>query len=100
MRPDSYVKRRGSGSAVTIDASPGVDKTETVGINQWRKALQVRVAAEPRGGKANEELIRFIAGKLRIHPSSIAILKGEKSSLKVLSVPLSPEKVVEILGGD
>jgi len=100
MTPHSYVKRRGSGCTITIDASPGAHKTEIAGANQWRKALQVRVAAEPEQGKANEELVRFIARILCIHPNSISILRGERSSLKVLAVPLSPEKVEEILRGD
>lgn len=93
-----YVQSSGSGSTISIDASPGAPKTEVTGVNPWRGALQIKIAAEAREGAANEELISFLSRKLRVSRKDIRLIKGEKSSGKVLFVPLPPEKVRSILG--
>ncbi len=85
---------------MTIDASPGAAKTEIVGVNQWRGALQVKIAAEPRDGAANEELLRFLSERLSVSRHSIRLLRGEKSSLKVVNVPLPAEHVDRLLRGE
>jgi len=62
--------------------------------------LQVKVAAEPRKGAANDELIAFLGKKLGLDRVRIRFLKGERSSKKTLFVPMPPDKVESILGGD
>jgi len=100
MASKSYVRAQGSGCSITVDASPGAKKTEIGGVNLWRGALQIRIAAEPRDGAANEELVRFLASKLGIEKDEVRILKGERSPLKVVFLPLAPEKIRAVLGGD
>jgi hypothetical protein len=100
MKSKSYLKEGGSGCSITIDASPGAAKTEVVGVNEWRGALQVKIAAEPRDGAANDELVRFLSVKLSVARDSIRIIRGEKSSLKVISVPLPAKRVDELLRGE
>jgi len=98
MSAKTPVKPHGSGCTVTIDASPGATRTEIVGVNQWRAALQVKIAAEPREGEANEELLSFLAERLGVAKSDIIVMKGEKSSKKVLYLPVAAEKAASILG--
>jgi uncharacterized protein (TIGR00251 family) len=100
MKSKSYLKESGSGCSITIDASPGATKTEVAGVNQWRGALQVKIAAEPRDSAANEELLRFLSEKLSVARSSIKLIRGEKSSLKVITVPLTAEKINKLLRGE
>jgi uncharacterized protein YggU (UPF0235/DUF167 family) len=45
-----------------------------------------RVAAAPVDGQANEALIQLLAKSLHVAPSRIAIVRGESSRTKVLSV--------------
>jgi len=100
MKTKGYLKKTGSGCSITIDASPGAAKTKIVGVNQWRGALQVKIAAEPRDGAANEELVRFLSEKLSVARSSIRLIRGEKSGLKVITVPVPAERVDELLRGE
>jgi uncharacterized protein (TIGR00251 family) len=94
-----YLNASGSGCIITIEASPSATRTEVTGINEWRGALQVRIAAQPRDGAANEELMEFLAKRLSVPRSSVKLLKGGRTSHKTIFVPLSVDKVRSLLGG-
>jgi len=100
MKSESYTKGHGNSCTITVDASPGASRTEIVGVNPWRKALQVRIAAQAKNGEANAELVRFLSEKLSVPASSIKLVRGERASLKVIQLPVSAEKVRRLLGGD
>jgi len=95
-----YAKSHGDFCTIAVEVSPGAARTEITGIDPWRKALQIRVAAQAKDGKANAELIRFIAEKTSVPAGSVRLLKGEKSSLKVIRLPLSSDRACELLRGD
>jgi uncharacterized protein (TIGR00251 family) len=71
---------------INIMALPNASKTEFKGIKEGR--LRVKVAAAPEGGRANAELISFIAKVLHCPRQKLAILRGEKSRQKTLALPL------------
>ena len=48
--------------------------------------LKIRIKASPEKGKANKELIRFIASELSIAQRRITILSGHTSKLKKLQI--------------
>jgi len=100
MEPESYVKKHGNYCTITVDASPGASRTEVVGTSPWRKALQIRIAAPAKGGEANAELVRFLSRRLSVPANSIRLIRGEKSSLKIIQVPVPAEKARRLLGGD
>lgn len=54
---------------------------------QMRPVLLVKLAAPAVEGKANKELIRFMAGYLKCSKTEVVLLKGEMSRTKVLSIP-------------
>ncbi len=64
MRTTEIIRPRGEGCTITIEVTPGAAKSELAGTNRWRGSLQVRIAAEPREGAANDELTRFLSEKL------------------------------------
>jgi uncharacterized protein (TIGR00251 family) len=97
MTPKSFARVHESGCALTIDASPGASRSEIVGVNRWRGALRVKIAAAAREGEANEELVRFLAERFSIPRKSIKILSGGRSSIKTIFVPLTAERVAAIL---
>lgn len=53
----------------------------------WRgDALAVKVAAPPVQGKANRELVRFLAEVLAVPRADISIVQGETSRSKTVEV--------------
>jgi uncharacterized protein (TIGR00251 family) len=84
---------------ISIKALPGASKTEFAGIKDGR--LRVKVAAAPEGGKANAELVSFLAKALGCPARDVVLLRGEKSRLKTLALPLVYRVQLEkILGGE
>ncbi|MDX1976005.1 MAG: DUF167 domain-containing protein [Rickettsiales bacterium] len=74
---------------LAIHAVPKSSKSEIVGWihdNSGRKALKVRLAAPPEDGKANEELIRFLAKSWGITKSRIQLAAGAASRHKILKI--------------
>jgi len=69
------------------------------GIGEWktdpggRPFLEVRVAAAPADGAANDEIIRLLAKALGVPKSSLAIASGQTSRLKRIELPLSEDEV-------
>lgn len=92
------VKERGSSCIIAVDVVPGAKKTELGKVNLWRGALQVKVAAQPREGEANDELVRFLAERLSIPKDSVRITKGGTSRHKSISISAPKEKVERLLG--
>jgi len=48
--------------------------------------IKINLAAVPEDGKANAELIKFLAKLLKIPKSKIEIIRGETSRMKVVKV--------------
>ena len=67
-----------------IKAIPGASRSEIVG--KRGEALKIRVAAPPEGGKANREIVALVAAKLGLSLNCVAVLSGQSSPAKVLSV--------------
>ena len=69
-----------------------------VGINEWRGTVQIRVSSEARDGKANDDLLDFLARALSVPRRDLRIVKGSRSHRKKVFVPLALEEVVSRLG--
>lgn len=72
------------GWALTIRVQPGARRTEVVGAHG--DALRVRVASPPVDGKANAELVRFLAAHLGLPARSVEVVRGHASRTKVVHV--------------
>mgnify|MGYP002681726629 CR=1 FL=1 len=67
---------------------PNAKKTEAVG---WEgQTLKIRLSAPPIEGKANKELIKFLAEMCECAPSEMKIAKGLTGKQKTLEVPCLP----------
>ncbi len=97
-RPTEFVKETRGGCLVYFIVSPGARSTEIGGIDGWRGAIQVRVAAEPKDGAANAELVEFLSRKLSVPASAVVVVKGSKTHRKSVFVPVSTEDVKSKLG--
>ena len=73
------------------------------GVGEWRtdpggrQFLEVRVAAAPADGAANEEVVKLLAKALGLPKSRLAIVSGQTARLKRLEVPLEETEIRSIL---
>lgn len=54
--------------------------------------VKIKLVSVPQDGKANGELIDFLAAFFRVRKSGIKIVKGEKERKKLVSLPLDEEE--------
>lgn len=69
---------------ITIYLQPGAKNSCVMGFHNGN--IKVKVNAPPIEGKANEALILFLSDFLAIPKSNIAIISGNKSRIKKLSI--------------
>ena len=80
------------GTRLRVRAQPRASRTEVAGAHG--DALRIRVAAPPVDGAANDELTRFLAKRLRVAPSQVAVVSGSSSRDKVVQIDgLEPDAV-------
>jgi uncharacterized protein len=65
-------------------ASPGARRSEVVGVADG--SLRVRLAAPAHEGKANTELVRFLAAELDVPRSAVTLVTGASARRKLLRV--------------
>ncbi len=80
-----------SGKAVLhCKVTPNARKSECLGWGadeRGRPVLLLKLAAPAQEGKANKELIRFLAELLDCPRGEITLTRGESSRVKALEVP-------------
>ena len=75
------------------------------GIGGWRTGadgrdeLEVRVAAAPADGAANEEVVKLLAKALGVSRSEVTIISGQASRHKRISIPFEVEEARRRLRG-
>jgi len=83
---------------VRIRARPGAGRRRIVGADD--RGLVVALNAPPEKGKANEELIDFLAGLIGVPRSALAIVRGASARLKLVEiVTAAPETVADRIRG-
>jgi uncharacterized protein YggU (UPF0235/DUF167 family) len=69
------------------------------GIGEWkadpggRPFLEVRVAAAPADGVANDDVIRLLAKALGLPKSDLTIVSGHAARLKRIELPLDEAEI-------
>ena len=69
---------------LTLHVQPGASRTEVTRTHG--DALKVRLAAPPVDGKANAELLRFLAEVFGVPRRNVTLLRGESSRAKVVRI--------------
>ena len=85
---------------LTIHAQPGAKHTEIAGVHG--DALKIRLAAPAVEGKANDELLRFLAQAFRVPRRNVALIRGEagrRKTLRIASPATRPDREWVKLGG-
>lgn len=70
---------------ITVKAIPNAPKTELRGV-MADGTLKIAVAAQREKGKANAELIRFLAGHFHVSRDRIIIKSGLTTNRKIIYV--------------
>ncbi len=83
-------------SKIAAHIQPNASQNEVVGFKDG--VLQVRIAAPPVKGKANQELIKFLSNVLGVSKSNLTIEKGITSKKKTVVIRgLGQEQVARLL---
>ena len=69
---------------ITVKVVPGSSRTEFAGYQG--DIVRVKIAAVPEKGKANKELIAFLAKQFKIRKNDVHIQSGQTSRVKQVSL--------------
>jgi uncharacterized protein len=72
------------GIVLSLHVQPGAKRTEVAGVHG--DALKIRLAAPPVDGKANAQLVRFLAEMFGVQSRSVTLLRGETSRQKTVRI--------------
>lgn len=84
VRPTIPIQETTGGCELTILARPRARRTEFAGTHDGLPC--VRLHAPPAEGRANAELLRFLAEELGLPKSAVTLTRGASSRRKVLFV--------------
>ncbi len=68
-----------------IKAAPGAQKSEIKEI-MADNTIKIDVAALPVKGRANQELIKFLAKEFEVNKNNVKIINGAQSKLKLIKI--------------
>jgi uncharacterized protein len=78
-----------------VQITPNAPRSEIVG---WLgEKLKIKIKAPPVDGKANAELVRFLAEKFSVKQNTIRIVRGETSKTKIIELSGVDEAVLREL---
>ena len=69
---------------INIQATPNAPRSQIVGWLGDR--LKVKLKAPAVEGKANAELVRFLAEQFKVRANAVTILRGETARIKVVRI--------------
>ena len=81
----------GSGCRLDISVAPNAKRTAADGLHDG--ALRVRLAAAPVDGKANAQLLAWLADELGCARRAATLLRGDASRRKQVAIDLPPGQV-------
>lgn len=70
-----FTQWQGDNLIITCHLQPKASKSEVVGLHG--DALKIRIKAPPIDGKANAELIKFLAKEFAVSKSAVTLMSGE-----------------------
>ena len=76
---------------LALKVTPGAKKNEILGWEddypQVGRVLKVKIAAPPVEGKANKEIVLFLAKFLGVTKSSVEVVHGTSGRIKLVEIP-------------
>lgn len=90
-----WARKVSEGWLLSVIVQPGAKQTQVAG--QHAELLKIRVAAPPVGGRANDELLAFLARTLEVPKRCLRIVRGLSSRRKVVLVAAPQIDPVRVL---
>lgn len=72
------------GVRIAIKVVPGASRSKVQGV--WQRALRVAIAAPPENGKANAEVVEFIAKLFGVRRRDVTIVRGMTNPHKTIAI--------------
>ena len=95
----TWYREDADGFTLFVRVVPRASRSEIVGLHNG--ALKIRVAAPPVEGAANDELVKFVAKKIGVPPSSVTLISGASSRSKTLRIgkagAVKPEQLIKLI---
>lgn len=91
-----WYRRTGDVVTLTLHVQPGAKRSEISGLHG--DALKLKLAAPPIEGRANEALLKFIAGLFGVPLRQVELKQGAQSRHKVVTITgssVEPESLLE-----
>ncbi len=79
-----YLTTTASGVRLRIYVQPGASRNQIVGVHG--EALKIKIKAPPEGGRANLELVSFLAKSLTLPKRALRLSSGLTSRSKVIEI--------------
>ena len=79
-----WLREAGGAIVLALHVQPGAKRTEAAGTHG--DSLRIRLAAPPVDGKANAELVRFLADAFDVPQRQVTIVRGETSRQKSVRI--------------
>lgn len=90
-----WYRRKNEVITLTLHVQPGAKRSEIAGLHG--DALKIKLAAPPIEGRANEALLKFIAGIFAVSLRNVELHRGNQSRHKVVAVTgslIEPESLI------
>ena len=74
---------------ITVKVTPNAKRNEIVGWTETAnggEALRIKLKAPPVDGKANRELIAFLAKTVGVPKGAVSIVRGSRDRLKTVEI--------------
>jgi uncharacterized protein len=81
---------------IDVKVTPNAKRQE---IKLESGILKVKVVSRAERGKANQELIEYLSGVLGVKKGGIKIVRGDKDTRKVVSLPMDEAAFNALLAG-
>jgi uncharacterized protein (TIGR00251 family) len=91
-----WFRHNGEVLTLTLHIQPGAKRSELAGLHG--EALKIRLAAPPVEGRANEALLKFIAGLFDVPVRQVELKQGGQSRHKVIAITgskVDPESLLK-----
>lgn len=92
---DEWYRHNGEIITLTLHVQPGAKRSEIAGLHGG--ALKIRLAAPPIEGRANDALLKFVAGLFDVPLRQVELKQGGQSRHKVIQIQGSrvpPESIL------
>lgn len=90
-----WYRHNGDVIILTLHVQPGAKRSEIAGLHG--DALKIRLAAPPIEGRANDALLKFLAGLFDVPLRQVELKQGGQSRHKVIMVQgsrIAPESIL------